>query len=779
MSGRMPAWLEEWLDVGSSAAGEGTVWRLDAHWGWASWLTLLAATIAVAWIIYFYARESSDASRRFRGLLILLRLGAMTTLIAMLVGLVVSLQRIGLPTVAVIVDVSGSMSVGQELEDADKQTRLNQVKWLLTEHNARWLRKIDDRYRLVVYSAATSATLIAGDFDKLVQTLRDLTPDGPGSRKTRLGAVIRQVLGDLKGSPPAAIVLLSDGITTDGETLADAADAARRRGVPLFTVGLGNDKPIRDIELADLLVDDIVFAGDIVTFEATLVPRGLADTEVTITLKEAADDRILAETTATLGPDRRPQKIRLSYRPTQIGDFEFTVEVVPIDGEIQTENNRLTRLVRVREEKVRVLLAQAYPSYEYRFLKHMLERDTTIELNVHLQEADPDYTVVDQSAIPVFPVRREELFTYDVLILGDIEFKRMTQSTLTNIREFVEQKGGGLVFIAGERFFASQCRDVPEISALLPFHSASVQDAKTVDAGFVIQPTDLGLSSGLMQIGDSPQESQRLWKDLPPVYWLLELGKTNPAARVLARHPTRSGTDGRKLPVFVLQFLGAGKVLFHATDETWRWRFRVGDTFFARYWVQSLRYLARAKLLGGDQGVELSVNRHEYRRGEPVRVRVRFFDESLSPAANDGVTVVVDRTGGKRRRITLHRDALHRGVFEATLAAVEAGRYHVSLVRPSLEGHSPAADFRVVAPPGELERLEMNATELAEAAELSHGRFYHIEEAGNVPDDLPEGRQVPIQELPPLTLWNRWWMLVFFFGLLLSEWVLRKRKSMM
>ena len=73
-----------------------------------------------------------------------------------------------------------------------------------------------------------------------------------------------------------------------------------------------------------------------------------------------------------------------------------------------------------------------------------------------------------------------------------------------------------------------------------------------------------------------------------------------PGVRVLAEHPKRVMPDGRKLPVIMMQYVGAGKVLFHATDETWRWRRRMGDVFLARYWVQALRSLSRAKLADGE-----------------------------------------------------------------------------------------------------------------------------------------------------------------------------------
>ena len=81
-----------------------------------------------------------------------------------------------------------------------------------------------------------------------------------------------------------------------------------------------------------------------------------------------------------------------------------------------------------------------------------------------------------------------------------------------------------------------------------------------------------------MQLGDTPEETRTLWQNLPPLYWMVELGELKPGARVLAEHPAHDRRrDGRRLPLIVMQYVGAGKVLFHATDETWRWRRRVGD----------------------------------------------------------------------------------------------------------------------------------------------------------------------------------------------------------
>jgi hypothetical protein len=228
-----------------------------------------------------------------------------------------------------------------------------------------------------------------------------------------------------------------------------------------------------------------------------------------------------------------------------------------------------------------------------------------------------------------------------------------------------------------------------------------------------------------------------------------------------------------------MQYVGAGKVLFHATDDTWRWRHRVGDVFFARYWVQAVRYLSRSKLLGKDLSVELSADRREYRRGEPVRLRVRFVDERQAPVDDDGVVVVIERDGQKNQRINLERNATNRGVFEATFTNTMDGKYHAWVAQGAAEGSAPSADFLVVAPPGELERVQMDAAELKRAADETRGRFYRIHEVERLLDDLPAGRQVPIETLPPETLWNKWWLLATFLGLIVTEWILRKRKGML
>jgi uncharacterized membrane protein len=496
-------------------------------------------------------------------------------------------------------------------------------------------------------------------------------------------------------------------------------------------------------------------------------------------LKDKRTGVVLARQTATVGPDHKPQEITIPYRPDKVGEYEFVIETDNLADEVRYDNNRLERQVSVRKAQIRVLLVQAYPNYEFRYLKNLLERDNTIQVQTVLQDADSDYASAEKTALPVFPVRREDLFQYDVVIFGDVNPGLLSSSTLTNLADFVVQKGGGLVMIAGPEFNPLQLRN----TALAPLVPVEISTAITPDSrrpineGFVIQPTDEGLASPNMQLGDTPAETLEIWRKLPPVYWLLESQKKE-SAEVLAEHPTRRGVDGRKLPVILERRSGAGLVIFHATDETWRWRYQVGDVFFARYWIQTIRYLSRTKLLGKDQVARLSTSRKEYGRGDRVRLRLEFTDPRQTPPVGQDVVVMLTRGDEPQQQIKLAQLPTNPELYEATFDPQAEGSYRARVIEPILPGE-PSVGFTVKVSEVEFERTQMDAGELECAATKTKGRFYKWSTVGSLLDDLPAGRHVPMkQTAPPVELWNRWPVLLLLLVVLVGEWTLRKRSGM-
>ncbi len=773
---------------------------------WAPAVLFLFAVVALVFVVVLYLKDRGRSRLPLRLFLAALRFCLIVAVVVALFGWMLHRNRTDLPDMVVLIDDSQSMLFEDHYADDGLRSklvsrvesigsgtidRLSLAKVLLLENDRKLLNLLSEKYNLKIYRIGGSARAESDPEESMAEFVQSLDAEQTNSR---LGKCLRDVLEIQRGRPTAGVILLTDGITTDGKKVGEVADYARRKSVPLYIVGLGDDRPPKDLRLSDLLVDDVVFVSDIVNFDVKLTGSGYKGETVVVRLRKKGEKRTLSEQTVTIGKDGQTQPVRLTHRPDEPGEFEFVVDFKPLDGEANAENNRQSRMVAVRDEKIRVLLASETPSFEFHFLSILLGRQLrgeqseagkSIELTMVLQEADEKYAGADDRVRRVFPVRRDELFEYDVIIFGDVNPDGFGKLVMNHIADFVKERGGGIVFIAGERHMPVDYRDSP-LAELMPIDVAAVTSPDpnlSYDKPFKVQPTAMGLTSSQMQLGDSVSENLKIWGELGDLYWLLDAPDLKSGARVLAEHPTLTGTNGRNLPVISMHYVGAGKVVFHSTDETNRWRFRKGDKYFSRYWIQTIRYLSRSKLLGSSRAAEITSDREKYRRGEPVSLRVKFFDDRLAPPQDDGVTVVMEREGGRRRHIKLRRQATSRGIFEGTMSGLAEGNYNLWVATPTLEGTPPSLKFTVVAPPGEQAQLEMDSADLKLAAKKSRGKFYTIKTADRLIKDLPEGRQVQIASMPPISIWGQWYIaLIFaivFVAIIATEWGLRKWAGML
>jgi uncharacterized membrane protein len=781
---KLRRFLESLMGIDPVAPGEDTQWQIRWDLAWPDWFVVLFIIGAVAWIVGIYLREGAATSRRYKLFLASIRLVVVAIVVMMIGGLELAIDRTGLPHLVFMIDDSESMQVRDHLpgdspaRSADGPTRLGRVAdWFDAERLT--LMDLTEHHKLQAYAHSRSPRLLGTsikpqEVSDLVQQIHDLAPAGTESR---LGANLRTVLNALRGTPPSAVVLITDGVTTHGESLIQAAQYAARKGIPVFAVGVGDPEARRDLELRDLLVDDVVFVDDVVTFELNLVGHGFEGAEVPVALRQKGIAEPLDQKTIRVGKDQQPFKVRLSHRPTIPGTIIYTLEVPTQDREIQVENNRIERSIQVVKEKVRVLYVESYPRYEFRYLKNLLERERTVELGVLLLDADPEYVQQDRAAIGFFPTNKQDLFAYDVLILGDVPPTVFSQAQINDIRDFVRVKGGGLLHIAGREFAPHGYRDTP-LADLLPVELGAASGSEWPASGaFRPQLTVDGRASPIFRFSADDVENDRIWNGLPELFGYLIVAKGKPAAHVLAEHP--SGRDGQPTPLVATQFFGAGRTFFQAFDCTWRWRFRSEDFYYSRYWIQTIRYLSRAKLLGKSRSVELQADRRTYQRSEPIYLRVRFHDESLAPKGADGVNVLVEREGFGRQTLELKRMPSQSATFEVVMSQAADGRYRVRLASPLIENDPPTVEFQVVPPPGELDRVRMNEAELRQVAELTGGRYYRLAEAAPLLSALPPGQRVALHTDPPFPLWRTWPVLAVFVALLVVEWVLRKRAALL
>jgi hypothetical protein len=571
-------------------------------------------------------------------------------------------------------------------------------------------------------------------------------------------------------------------------------------------VGIGDSHELRDLSVDEVQVEDSVYVNDRVVFEARLTAKGFTDLEVPVQLYEKGKEngKPLDEKRVKVDPNGKPVKVRLIHRPIEPGDKQFVIKV-PLQGDEPPDNNRLERRVLVREAKIhKVLYVEQYPRWEYRYIKALLERESAlvrgnkaIDLKVLLLEADPDYATQDRSALIDFPTRAE-LNQFDVVILGDVDPKsspRMNEH-LKEIADFVRERGGGLLMIAGERYAPRVYKETP-LKDVLPIDLANAPTEEEPDRdrvqGYRPELTPMGRLHPIFRFTPDENQNDEIWGRLREMFWYADGYQPKRVAEVLAVLPERDGEGGHKerQALAVQQFVGAGRCLFFGFNETWRWRFREDEVRFNQFWVQTVRYLAVGRL----GRVDLKVDRQvPYRRGEPIKITVRFPDDAPAPPAGTEVRVLVERRpprspgqpeGVKTVPVEVQTIPLafvegSRATYEASLTRTPEGEYQLTLAAPAVQGLKPAVEARVLAPPGEMDQLRMNQAEMEKAAEESHGKFYTLADADRLLEELPAGVRVILNAPgPPALLWNHTLVFLFALGLVSLEWVLRKRKHLL
>jgi len=599
-------------------------------------------------------------------------------------------------------------------------------------------------------------------------------------KSTDLATALRMAAGPAgEERETSAVVLLTDGQNNAGDDPEMAARELAGKKLPLLTIGIGSGEPPRDIAIAELDTSRVVYLGDEVHVELNIKYDGFQGASAPAHIEEG--DAIIAEKHVPFPDGRRRTLAELAFIPEEVGSHTYSAVIPLQSGEQVKENNRIEFQVDVIDDKIRVLYAEGEPRWEYRFLKNLFLRDKTMDLNriMLMREADELPRGIRSGQ---FPETREELFRYDVLILGDIPANRFFLSDLKQIRDFVAENGGVLVMICGPMFNPEGYFETL-LGELMPVYPERVDAPEEVQRsirynGFRPVLTHEGENSPVTRISFDRLDNALIWEKLPPLHWHAFLGRPKQGAEVLLRAPGREKDD---CVLLASQTYGMGKVLLLATDDTWHWRWKVGDKYFHKFWGQVMRWATAGKTSGRDRYVRIATTKRQYELGEAVEIEARVLGEDLKPLRDSKVQAQAARQDGRIEDISLEFVADSEGRYRGKFTGLETGRYTVRLVSDGLPGGTSEARVQVdVMERPNMEQVELflNRPLLESMSKISNGRYFPAEEYRKlaqaiepVKKKVPHSREIRLWTWPPI--------LVLFTLVVCTEWVLRKKAGLM
>ena len=785
---------------GSQTLPESIESVLRADWSLPLWATIVMAVVLLAMVGGLYFFERGSAGRGMRVLLTAIRFTLLALVIWMWAGWSWLQFRSDKPELLILIDRSASMetrdvaapSAATRTNTTRLATSMNILKSLTPRDRSRLERNYQIRMMMVDEVAEPASFSL--------ETIQSQEQSVASGLQSRLGDSLSSVIGSQAGRGTAAIVFFSDGINTSGLPLSAAAAQARAAGIPVYAVAAGQELALPDARLADLLMDEAVFLGDQVTMLVTVSVSDVEDANLTIRLRDHSTGDVLDQKPVKLSKQHSQQQLSLAFIPKKAGEMTLQLDVSEVAGETNLENNVLQRSIQVQDKTLRVLLVQRQPSFEFRFLKNLLQRSqatdarsASFELNSVLQESDAEYVEQDAAAIRLVPSDLETLSNYDVFIFGDINPDLISRSAQQAIYEQVTASGAGCIFIAGRDTPLSSLVGWP-LGDLLPvqFENVAKNPIKMNDSAvpFFWSPTSLGSAALPMQLAENSDASAKIWLNIPPAVSLytafnpkigsqvLAVGLSQPASEPAATAQPARDNQGQP-PLLISQFAGAGRVALQATDETYRWSsFGGSDRYHQRYWEQMLRWLSRGRLSGDGQQSRLVIEPRRSKLSQPVRFELQLGKDADAKAREGRAELTIEDATGKKSVLPLARDVGASRIFSATKSDLPPGSYRAIVFQPTLQP-PPAESFTVVTPPGEQANLRADWTAMRQLAEQSRGRFYLTQDAQRLFDELPPGKPVRLGTLPPLPLWNSPWVAAAFVILITSEWLLRRRARML
>ncbi|MDE0316600.1 MAG: hypothetical protein OXM61_17075 [Candidatus Poribacteria bacterium] len=759
---------------------------------WPVWAVILGIIITVSITVYGYLRIGHPLRRILRYSLIALRFFAIAILLCCLLAPVIIEKRDVTPIshLSILVDTSRSMQLEDNYSGKSDTSRMSQVNQLLYGESSNFLDALNNDYNVHLYRF--DSVLYQG-----TTTVENFEPKGT---LTNVASAIREAAQMWRGQPNAGIVLITDGAHNASKLLVDDIIDLN---IPVYALGVGSPQPPKDIQIQNVDVLPVAYTGHETVIRVTVAQTGYATESIRVSLRESGNNRLVdasmitfpqvtAEQSVTLNGQSvvngTQHVVELKLTPETKGNFQYKVILPALEGELTNANNEKTFTLKVVKAKLSVFFLEGRPRWEYAFLKRTLERDPNIESTFAvlskrirpesvLERNDGYYPQNLNTQLLQFPKTREELYEYDVLILGDLSAEHLTTMQQRAVVDFVEQRGKAVIFLPSHNALGVKGFRNTQLARILPIQIPA-NGCREQDGEFSLDLTRVGAFHPMLQLTDNLERNNEIWQNLPAL------------SRVFLGFQLRAGTttlikkqSGE--PILVFQRVGLGKSLLFAAEGIWNWDFGVSafkgttyQTVYPRFWAQVIRWMAQQS---DENRIYITTTAPTYAQGETAQINVRAYSHTFQPQDDAEIQLSVTSPSGstfplKTRAAATENQATNSGTYTAQLKVEEKGTYRIQAA--GVIGNIPLGkdEMEIYVHPQliELETPQLNEVLLKELAEHTGGVYLTIEDAHSMPEKI-DTVQNPVFVDTERDLWAHPLILITIVGLLGTEWFIRKR----
>ncbi len=624
---------------------------------------------------------------------------------------------------AILLDDSRS----QRIADMDGRTRLAAMQSTFADSSA-LVRALAEKFalRFIRFGADT-------------RSIDSVTGLQATSSRTDIAHALDATRQELTGVPLAGVVVVSDGADNGGGDLDAALLGLRARKVPVYTVGVGQERFERDVAVERVTASSSALAGGTVLVDASVRLRGTGNDAITVTAE--ADGRIVATENVRAPKTGDVVAVRLRVPPLPAGTYRLSVRAAPMANELVPENNVAHTVLQVRRGPDRVLYIEGEPRPEFAFLRRAIAADSGLQLVGLLRSAEGKFLrlgVKDSlELLTGFPSTREELFSYRALVIGSIEASFFTGDQLRMLADFVNVRGGGLLALGGRSALTEGGYRGTPFADVLPISlDRAPRNGDVAPVVYTLRPTAAGRSHAALQIADNDAASTDKWTKLPPLTAVNALGALRPGATSLLSG--RAGESTTEQPLLAYHRYGRGIGAIFGVQDSWLWRMHadmaVEDQTHLTLWRQLLRWLVD----GVPDRIAVAASPDRVGTSEPVSIRAQIADESFLDVNDASVSTTVISPTGVATDVSLDWSVRADGVYAGRFVPTETGVHTLAtqVVRGRDTLRSTNGTLLVDDADADVTQAEQRVALLRRVAQETGGRYVPLADAARLEDDV-------------------------------------------
>ncbi|RYD75033.1 MAG: hypothetical protein EOP53_17210 [Sphingobacteriales bacterium] len=534
-----------------------------------------------------------------------------------------------------------------------------------------------------------------------------------------------------------AVIIASDGIFNRGGNPVYELNKLR---APIYTIGLGDTIPKRDVLVANVNYNDLVYLDNDFSVEVQVQAYQSKNERTKITISEGG--RSLYQQDIEINSGVFIKDVPVKLKAASPGIKKYTVNVSGLKNEITTRNNSFDFFVEVVDGKQDVLIAAASPHPDISALRQ------AIELNKHYK---------------VTLALEEDLAALDLNKFGSVILYQLPaqQNLAASLFQKLQQSKASVWFILGAQTNLNSFNAIQR-GVQLTGNSGNMQEVFPVqEKSFTPFSTDQGIEKYL--------------QSFDPL--MMPFGRLNINGRTTAFLNQRIGKIETAQPLFFFMEDNGRKIAYLMGEGIWRWKlnetqneqqFSAVDDMIGK----TIQYLS---IKEDKRKFRAFSSKNTFDEQESIVINATLYNDSYAPVNSPDVSLKVRNEAGKVFNYTftktetayrLDAGILPKGSYSFEAIVNYGGRMHIA-----------NGAFYVREVIAEYQQTTANH-QLLRSMSVNGGKFYSPGRLLDIADALQKSdnlKTLSYEDKKYEDLINLKWLFAVIMILLSAEWFVRKR----